>query len=46
MGVIKLACAGDETKALATGEVKAVLDEDREVESLIVEVFGKNNRGV
>ncbi len=44
--MIRLAYAVDETRALATREVKAVLHRDKEVAFLILEVLDKNNQGV
>jgi len=38
----KLACAVDEIKTLAPGEVKAVLDKDKKGEFLLLERPGKN----
>ena len=39
----KLACAVDEIKTLAPGEVKAVLDKDKKGEFLLLEVLVNNH---
>jgi len=39
----KLACAADEIRTPAFGEVKAVLDKDKKGEFLLLESPGKNN---